>query len=319
MSTAAEQQQARSLSERRIPARWQADLALASVALIWGSTFVVVKAALGEISTMYFLALRFGFATACMAPMLVPVFRSSGKRAVWKGIGGGLVAGVFLWMGYLLQTFGLKYTSAGNSGFLTGLYVVLVPLISAAWYKKWPRRPELAGIAIAGVGMTVLTIPSVDRNFHVNRGDLLTIGCALVFAFHLLVLGYYSARERFEAVAFGQIAAAAVFSGLALFFEPPKVAWSTRTVVAILLTGLFATALAFALQTWGQQYTTPTRTALLFALEPVFAAAAAVLLGGERLTMYSLAGGGLIIAGVLAVELKPRNGKPPELKPAPEG
>jgi drug/metabolite transporter (DMT)-like permease len=285
--------------------RWQADLALGFVALIWGLTFVVVKAALNDISTMYFLALRFGFASLCMTPMLIPVFRSSGVRSVWKGVRGGLVAGVFLWAGYLLQTFGLKYTSAGNSGFLTGLYIVLVPLISAALYRKWPTFPELAGIAVATAGMTILTIPSLDRGFRFNRGDLLTIGCAVTFAFHLLVVGYFSARERFETVAFGQIICAAGLSGLALFFEFPKAAWTGRTVFAVLLTGLFATALAFALQTWGQQYTSPTRTALLFATEPVFALLGAVAYGGEHLTVYSAAGGSLILAGVLTVELKP--------------
>ena len=285
--------------------RWQADLALGFVALIWGLTFVVVKAALNDISTMYFLALRFGFASLCMTPMLIPVFRAAGARSVWTGIGGGLLAGLFLWAGYLLQTFGLNYTSAGNSGFLTGLYIVLVPLISAAWYRKWPRVSELVGIAIATAGMSILTIPSLDRSFRFNRGDLLTVGCAVAFAFHLLVVGYFSARQRFEAVAFGQILCAAGLSGLALFFEPPTVAWTGRTIFAILLTGLFATALAFALQTWGQQYTSPTRTALLFALEPVFAILAAITYGGEHLTVYSAAGGSLILAGVLTVELKP--------------
>ena len=177
------------LQTRRAQTKWQADLALAVVALVWGLTFVVVKGALTEISTMYFLALRFAFASLCMTPLLIPVFRTAGRRAVWKGIGGGLIAGVFLWTGYLLQTFGLKYTSAGNSGFLTGLYVVLVPLISAAWYRKWPRAAELAGIAVAGVGMAVLTVPSLDRNFRLNRGDVLTIGCAVVFAGHLMAVG----------------------------------------------------------------------------------------------------------------------------------
>lgn len=291
---------------RRAPARWQADLALAFVALIWGSTFVVVKQSLTGISTMYFLALRFSFAALCMTPLLFSAFRACGARTTWKGVRAGFVTAMFLWTGYFLQTLGLKYTSAGNSGFLTGLYIVLVPLIGAAWYRTWPRLAELIGIAIAGAGMTVLTLPSLSANLRMNRGDLLTVGCAIAFAFHLLVLGFYSKRERFEAVAFGQIAGAALFSILALLVEAPHAVWNRQIVFAILLTGLFATALAFALQTWGQQYTTATRTALLFALEPVFAAAAAVLFGGEHVTAYSLAGGALILAGVLTVELKPR-------------
>ena len=290
---------------KKSPGRWQADVALAIVALIWGATFVVVKRALVEISTMYFLAVRFGLASLCMLVMFAAAFRHMQARWIWRGLGGGAVAGIFLWLGYVLQTFGLKYTSAGNSGFLTGMYIVLVPLISAAIYRRWPERAELAGISVATGGMALLTLPSLDRQFRMNRGDLLTIGCAVAFAFHLLVLGYFSQRERFEAVALGQIVCAAVLSTCSLAIEPPKAAWSNAVVFAIVLTAVFATAVAFALQTWGQQHTTATRTALIFALEPVFALATAVLVGGERLTGWRFSGAVLILAGILAVELRP--------------
>jgi len=237
--------------------------------------------------------------------MFAPRFRGAGWRAVWPGLRGGAVAGVFLWLGYVLQTFGLKYTSAGNSGFITGLYIVLVPLISACVFRRWPQIPELVGIALASVGMVVLTIPSFDRNLHMNRGDLLTVGCAVAFAFQVLVLGYYAQRQRFEAVALGQIACAAVLSTLSLGIEPPAAVWSSSVIFAVVLTSLFATALAFAMQTWGQQYTTATRTALIFALEPVFALLTAVLAGGERLTLAAVFGGALILAGIVGVEMKP--------------
>lgn len=290
------------------PARWQADLTLAIVALIWGVTFVTVKRALDEISTLYFLAVRFGFASFFMLLMFGLRFCGAGPAAVWRGLWGGAAAGVFLWVGYVLQTFGLKYTSAGNSGFLTGLYIVLVPLISACCYRRWPQTRELVGIAIATAGMALLTVPSLDPDLHVNRGDLLTVGCAVAFAFQLVVLGYYSQRERFEAVALGQIVCAAVLSTVSLAIEPPKAVWSKSVIFALILTSLFATALAFALQTWAQQYTTPTRTALIFALEPVFALITAVLAGGERLTVAAVFGGGLILVGIVAVELKPARG-----------
>jgi drug/metabolite transporter (DMT)-like permease len=103
------------------PARWKADLALAVVALVWGTTFVVVKQALHEISAVYFLAVRFALASACMLLLFSGAFRKMPRRAIWRGLRGGVVAGVFLWLGYMLQTFGLKYTGAGKSGFLTGL------------------------------------------------------------------------------------------------------------------------------------------------------------------------------------------------------
>ena len=240
-----------------------------------------------------------------MLAMFARPFQRIDARSIWRGLRGGAIAGIFLWLGYILQTFGLKYTSAGNSGFLTGLYIVLVPLISAAFYRRWPQLPELVGILVASGGMVLMTLPSLDREFRMNRGDVLTLGCAAAFAFHLLVLGYFSQRERFEAVAFGQIICAAVLSTLSLAIEPPRAAWSNAVVFAIVLTAIFATAVAFALQTWGQQHTTATRTALIFALEPVFALTTAVLAGGEHLTFARFAGAALILTGILAVELKP--------------
>jgi drug/metabolite transporter (DMT)-like permease len=292
-------------SVARTQTRWTADLALAVVALVWGATFVIVKQALGQMSTMYFLAVRFALASACMYLIFMPAFRRASRSEIWRGLRGGVITGFLLWLGYVLQSFGLKYTTAGNSGFLTGLYIVLVPLISAAVYRRWPQGRELAGIAVATVGMIVMTVPNLDTHSRMNRGDLFTIGCAAAFACHLLVLGYFSQREFFPAIALGQIACTAILSGACLGLEPPKAIWSKTVIWAVCMTAVFATALAFALQTWAQQYTTATRTALIFALEPVFALATAVWFGGERLTLAAITGGALILTGILAVELKP--------------
>jgi drug/metabolite transporter (DMT)-like permease len=300
------------------PARWKADLALATTALVWGTTFVVVKQAVASMSTMYFLALRFGFGSVCTAILFRPALQraasqSQQRHQLWSGLAYGGLTGILLWGGYALQTDGLKYTTAGNSGFLTGLYIVLVPLISAAVYRRWPRPVELGGILIASAGMAVLTLPSVRGGLHINRGDLLTIGCAVCYAFHLLTLGHFSKRYAFEPLALGQLAATALLSALALVVEPPVAHWNVPLVAAILGTGFFATTLTFALQTWGQRYTTATRAALIFSLEPVFALATAVVIGGELLTRYSVIGGCLILGGILLVELKPpAKGEHPE-------
>jgi drug/metabolite transporter (DMT)-like permease len=141
----------------RAAARWRADLALTLVAIVWGATFVMVQQALHEISTMYFLALRFGLASALMAGLFLPAFQQMPAAALWRGLRGGAVAGGFLASGYALQTFGLKYTSAGNSGFLTGLNVVLVPVIGAAVFRRWPQARELLGVAVAVAGLATLT------------------------------------------------------------------------------------------------------------------------------------------------------------------
>ncbi len=131
----------------------------------------------------------------------------------------------------------------------------------------------------------------------------MTIACAVAYAFHLLVLGYFSKRESVEAVALGQVACTAALSTVALVVEKPVAVWSSNVVVAILVTAVFATALAFAGQTWGQKHTTATRTAIILALEPVFALVTAVMFG-EALSWAAACGGTLILAGILVVEVK---------------
>jgi len=292
------------MTAKRVP-RWQADLSLALVALIWGATFVVIKGVLSEVSALYFLTLRFSLASACLLLLFWRPLTGNSRSQVGRGLRGGMIAGVFLWLGYVLQTFGLKYTTAGKSGFLTGFYIALVPLLSAAVYRRWPLLRELAGVAIATAGMVLLTLPGPASALRVNLGDLLTLGCAAAFAIHILILSYYSRQELFQAVAFGQILCAALLSALSLAFEPPQIRWSANVLSALAITAVLATAVAFAVQTWGQKYTSPTRTALIFSLEPVFALATAVVVGREPLTTTALLGGGLILVGILTVELKP--------------
>lgn len=272
------------------------------LALVWGGTFVVVKTALPDVSTMCFLALRFGLASACMLALFGRLFTRLPHRELWPGLRGGFITGVLLWLGFGLQTWGLERTTAGNSGFLTGLYIVLVPLFSAAAYRRWPRVPELVGIAIGSGGIVLLTAPS--SGLRLNLGDVLTIGCAIVFAGHLLTLGYFSQRERFEAVAVGQVICTCVLSSFGLLFEPPRIVWNAHVVFALIVTGVVATAVAFALQCWAQQFTTATRAALILALEPVFSYLAAVAFAGEVVTARSVIGGTLILAGILVVELR---------------
>jgi drug/metabolite transporter (DMT)-like permease len=296
---------AASVSERAFsaPPRWRADVSLALVALIWGTTFVVVKSALAEISAVLFLALRFGLAALCMAALFARSFRRTNRTALVSGLRGGALAGLFLWCGYVLQTFGLKYTTAGKSGFITGLYIVLVPLIGAVLYRRVPRLLEMIGILFATAGLLLLTLPSLE--LRINLGDALTVGSALAFAIHLVLLGHYAQRENVEALALGQIAGAALLSGAALGVEAPRVHWSVPVLIAVVLTGVSGTAAAFAIQTWAQRFTSATRTAIIFALEPVFALLTAVALTGERVALASMVGGSLILGGILLVELKP--------------
>ncbi len=290
----------------RRPNKWQIDAALVFVAMIWGTTFVLVKEALQDVSSLLFLALRFAFASVALVAFFWGKGRADAARLSDLGpsLRAGVLAGIFLFSGYVLQTFGLKYTTAAKAGFVTGLYIPLVPLFGAAVYRKWPKSAEVVGVACALAGMLLLT--AQGDLLSIGMGDLLVAGCAVAYAIHILILGYFAARTSVPVLTMTQIATAAVLGGGTFWWaETPRVRWSGRVWIALGVTSLLATALAFWLQTWAQQYSSPTRTALIFALEPVFAWVTSYLLLGEILNARGIAGAILILAGILLVELKP--------------
>jgi drug/metabolite transporter (DMT)-like permease len=283
--------------------RTRADLVLALIAAIWGSTFVIVKGALEDASVLLFLALRFTLAAAALALL----FR---QRLEWgrSTVFGGAFAGLFLIAGYILQTEGLRSTTASKSGFLTGLYIVLVPLLSAAVYRIVPEWREVLGVGIAAVGMALLTLDG--PSLRIEYGDALTVLAAVAFAAHILLLGRIAKDGSTATLSLAQIVTGAAVCWMAIpMLEQPRIQWTPRLIVALLITGVIATAFVFAAQTWAQKHTTPTRTALLFALEPVFAAVTGILVAGERFTGRAALGALLILAGILRVEMKPHRGQ----------
>lgn len=286
---------------------WKAEAALVWNTVIWGATFVVVKAALHDVSPILFLALRFSLATGALAAVF------AARRLVWdwRTAAAGALAGVFLFAGYLTQTLGLRLTSAPKSAFITGLTSVMAPLIAALVYRSRPRIWEVVGILVATAGLGLLTLQGGGG--PVNRGDLLTLLCAVGFATHIVVLGHFSERMGFEVLSIAQVGSAAALS-VSLFWwaEAPRIVWRPAVVGAILITGLLATALAFTIQSWAQRRVSSTRTGLIFTLEPVFAWITSYLLVGEGLNGRAAAGAALILGGVLTVGLKPsrRRGHP---------
>ncbi|MGD0013028.1 MAG: DMT family transporter [Bryobacteraceae bacterium] len=281
--------------------RWRADLALIAISFVWGATFVIVKEALKDASTLLFLALRFTLATLALAVIFRPLSsKLEPPRVVLRG---GAAAGLLLFAGYALQTVGLRYTTASKSAFITGLCIVLVPVLGALFWRRAPSRAEVLGVVVATAGLALLTLPA--GSLRIGRGDLLTVGCAVAFAAHVLVVGHFAPRIGFQALTLVQVAVAGVLAlGTFWWAEPIQVRWSPRLVVALLITGLLATALAFSLQAWAQQSTTPTRTALILALEPVFACATSYVVEGEVLPPRGVAGAVLILAGIVIVELR---------------
>jgi len=286
----------------------RAEAALMVNTLIWGSTFVLVKQALHDVSPILFLALRFTLA----AVALLVLFRGSWShpRNVRWSLTGGALAGLFLFSGYAFQTIGLQFTTAPKSAFLTGLTAVMTPLLATLVYRKRPRAIEIGGVLLATGGMALMTLPGGAAT-AINRGDLLTIGCAVCYAAHILTLNRYSAKASFELLATGQIAVSALLAwSLCRGMETPHIRWTLGVWAAIAITGLFATALAFTFQAWAQRYTTSTRTALIFMLEPVFAWITSYLLTGETLSARAAAGAALILAGILVVEVRPFGRRP---------
>lgn len=275
---------------------WRADAALAGNTLIWGSTFVLVQAALKDVSPILFLAIRFSIATAALALL----FRG---RASFRPTRGGLIAGGCLFAGYLFQTVGLQFTTASKSAFITGLAIPLVPLLTSLVYFSRPRVFELAGVICASTGMGLMTLQG--ETLKISRGDLLTFFCAVAFAAHIIALGHYSGRVSYESLSFTQVAAAAAL-GISTFWwvETPVIRLSPVVLFALGVTGLLATALAFTVQAWAQQHTTATRTALIYSLEPVVAWFTSYWMTGETLSRRGAAGAVLILAGILLVELK---------------
>lgn len=277
----------------------RADLALAGAAFLFGSTFLVVQDAIESDGAIPFLVARFGIG----ALVLVPFALRRGRPA--PGFGRAvLVLGGLLSAGYVLQTVGLEDTTSSVSAFLTYLLVVLVPVLSALVLRAPPTPIAVAGVALAVVGLLLLTAGAGGGGglgAGLGRGELLTLGCALAFAGHIVALAADAPRFDVVQLNLGQ------FSVVTLVLVVPGALTggydlSGRTLVAALYTGVVVSAIAFGLQVWGQQQVSATRTALVLLLEPVFAAVLGYV-AGERLGWLGALGAAVILTAILVSEV----------------
>ncbi len=288
----------------------KADLSLVGVTAIWGWSFVIVQDALSGIGPYYFLAIRFLVAFIFLAAIYFR--RLSGINR--SNLAAGAYIGIFLFGGYAFQTVGLQYTGAANSGFITGLAVVLVPLFAAIGLKRIPSLFTTLGVLSAAIGLGLLAI---NDSFAVNYGDVLTFFCAICYALHILLVGRYACKMDPVLLAIIQIGTVSAISFVfGLFLEVMPGEFSKPVWVALLITAIPATALAFLIQNKVQRFTSTTHTAIIFTMEPVFAALSAFILSDELLSVRQLAGCFLILAGMLAAEL--RGGEKAEEEPAAE-
>jgi len=284
-----------------------ADFSLLLVALIWGATFVIVKEAVSQIGVFTFLTLRFLFAAFVLALIFWPRLRASSPR---EFLAGALV-GLFLFGGYALQTIGLKYTSASKAGFITGLSVVIVPLLSTLLLRQKPSLNALVGVLLATTGLGLLTL----RGLSMAQGDLWVLGGAVAFALQIVALGRFAPQMKTASLATIQVATVALLSApLAWAMEGSSPQMSDQVWFAISFTGIMATSLAFLAQSKAQSFTSPTHTALVFATEPVFAVLFGYLLLQERLGWRGLLGCALILTGMTIGEVGVFNRELPSSK-----
>lgn len=276
----------------------KADLSLVLVTIGWGASFILAKQALVELEVFNFLAIRFLLAFAIsMLFFIKPMLRMNRETLTY-----GLGLGVVLFLAFSIQTLGLSYTSVSNSAFITGLSVVMVPLMTAAMEKRRPEVKVLIGSITAVLGLGLLTM--TGSAIHFNIGDVLTLVGALFFATHIIGVGM--APKKAAAIPMGllQIGTVGVLSLItSLVVEKPSLSMSFDTGLAVLVLALVCTAGAYIVQNVAQKYTTATRTALIYAMEPVFAAASGFVLLGEVLAPIALVGAGLILTGTLLSEL----------------
>lgn len=283
----------------------KAHILLVLVTFVWGATFVVIKNAVEQDAT----PLMFNFVRMVLATItLGVVFHRELTRITRQALIEGVVTGIFLGLGYEFQTTGLRLTTASKSAFITGISVVLVPLFLILFWGRRIRTWTTLGVLAAVIGLFLLTVPASETGLgnwkSVNRGDLLTLGCAISFGFQIIFLGRATERHAFAQIGFLQVATSAVLMGIAApSLEHPHIAWTSRVVWAIVITALLGTAAAFTIQAWAQQFTSPTHTALIFALEPVFAWITSYVTLGERLGARAAIGAVLILGGVLISEL----------------
>ena len=284
--------------------RLRADVSLAFCSLLWGATFVVVKNSLAYSSVFVFLAARFTLAALFMAAFRPHVFRTLKREELLAGA----ALGFFMFGGYAFQTAGLQYTTPAKSGFVTGSSVVLVPLLLGIFWGKRLTLWVYAGVFAALFGLYFLTVPAEGIS-HLNRGDLLTFVAAALYAMHIILVGNYARRHSVAALSVLQVAACAVLAwfatGLtsATGWQTARLGLQGASLLGIAICAVLATALAFSIQLWAQQYTSSSHAAILFTLEPVFASATSYILLRERLGSRSLLGAVFVLAGILIAEM----------------
>jgi drug/metabolite transporter (DMT)-like permease len=280
-------------------ARLRADLTLLFVALVWGSAFIAQRVAALSMGVYLFNGLRFLLGALVLLPLAL---RSRGAGVRTRGLlPGMLLAGLLLFGGSSLQQLGLRFTTAANAGFITGLYVVLVPLLLALVWRQPPRQAVWLAALLSAAGLFLL---STGGSFSLALGDALELAGAFLWAFHVLCIGWLVQRADVIHISVVQCALCGLLSlGMALAFESPSLIQVSGAWWTVLYTGLLSIGLAYTLQGVGQKVAPPADAAILLSLEAVFAAIAGWLFLDERLGAIQLVGCALMLGGMLLAQV----------------
>lgn len=281
--------------------RLKADLTLFIISIIWGSAFVAQRVA-GQMGSVYFFnGFRYLLAALVVLPFASRIRNPTYGRDQFKWM---FVAGFFLFMGSALQQAGMVYTTAGNAGFITSLYVVLIPIILFVFWREKPHWMSIVAVGLAGAGAFLL---STGGRFEVQPGDGLELIGALFWTFHVIVLGKFA--SKFEAMSFsvGQLVVCGVLNlGVGVFAEP-MISFNRSLIFAIAYTAFFSLGLCYSLQIWAQRHTPPADAALILSLESVFAVLSGWLLLDEKLIAVQIFGCVLIFIAVALSQFKEWN------------
>jgi drug/metabolite transporter (DMT)-like permease len=271
--------------------------ALLSVAAVWGLAFVVMKDAIERQTVNNFLFSRFVVAVLVMILIRPQCLKLFNRDLLLRGS----LAGLFLGTGYILQTLGLARTGAAITGFITGLYIVFTPLLAAIILKARITALTWICVGVATAGLALLSL----QGWSIGFGELLVLGSAFAFGAHIIALGKWSGGQDAYALTVVQLSVCGVMSGVASIFEggyqlpPDGGVWAT-----VIFTAVFATAVAFVVQTWSQAHMSTTKVAVILTMEVVFAAFFAIVFGGEILTLQKTLGGVLVLIAMFVIVLK---------------
>lgn len=276
-------------------AQGRAEVALFATTFIWGSTFVVVKAGADNISPSLFIVCRFGIGAVILALMLFRQLSSIARETLKKGI----ILGIMLGIGIVIQNYGIYATTASKSAFITGLMVIFTPIAQLIIERRPPKLGNVLGIIVVTIGLYLLTSP---EGSSINTGDILVLISAAIFGVYIVYVDIFTKGENVLHLSLVQVSVTALSAVIVLPFENVMLTMNSQLLLSLLYMGTFATILTTYMQTRFQKDTTPTRAVIIFTLEPVIAAVLAYYALNEILGNTGVLGAALIITGIFISE-----------------